>query len=131
MILIQSKKGRYDDARTALKYRYVFDCAVHNHIIMYDRDIRKMYIDTRTIKENLDSYISPEEERVYICNLENNESKRFYYNYCSNWFIKMFRYRDFVAKALDINVADISDETLDAWFTNTQWQDGILNSLFN
>ena len=125
------KKGRYDDARTALKYRYVFDCAVHNHIIMYDRDIRKMYIDTRTIKENLDSYISPEEERVYICNLENNESKRFYYNYCSNWFIKMFRYRDFVAKALDINVADISDETLDAWFTNTQWQDGILNSLFN
>lgn len=54
------------------------------------------------------------EGKVFICNMEYNESKDFfsYFEYCLDWFIKMIWYREAIEYALGIKLSNIKDNDL-------------------
>lgn len=110
-------KDRYEDSKISEKYRYVFFRALQDKLIKYSEDTKKYYIDGASLEKKLnekkiEGYLNP--GNIDICTLEYNESKNLedYKLYCADWFVKMFYYRDLVAKALDIKFADIEDEML-------------------
>lgn len=133
------RMNEYDDALAAEKYRYIFYRAFdkeHRYfndpdhgIIAYDTDAKKMRIDVDLLKQKLKELNDKkalEDEKykkyrdmltkktVYICNVEYNESrsKMTYVEYCADWFIKMFNFRDLVATALQMPVTSIDEDKL-------------------
>lgn len=108
----------YEDAKAAERYRYIFACAYlgDEKLIAYDASAKKLYIDESILKAKLSDEKSLVDRKVYICTLEYNESRDAsrYVEYCASWFIKMVRYRDLVAKALNISVTDITDEHIES-----------------
>ena len=124
--------NRYDDAKLAEKYRYVFYKAFdekhpnkedpEHGIITYDTNTKKMCISITKLKEKYKENhgdanllnLFPKDENIFICNMENNESENgcSYVEYCADWFVKMFKYRDLVAKALNLSLDNITDNDM-------------------
>lgn len=103
----------YEDAKNAVKYRYVFNRALEERVIAEDIVAKKYYIDGDKLKGNLTG------KKIYICTLEYTKlGKQEYREYCADWFVKMFRYRDLVADALGIKVDELSGDELEEWVKN-------------
>ena len=103
----------YEDAKNAVKYRYVFNKALEKGVIAEDIVAKKYYIDGDKLEGNLTG------KKIYICTLEYTKlGEQEYREYCADWFVKMFRYRDLVADALGIKVDELSGDEFEEWVKN-------------
>lgn len=100
----------YEDAKNAVKYRYVFNRALKEGVIAEDSIAKKYYIDGDKLKGNLAG------KKIYICTLEYTKlGQQEYREYCADWFVKMFRYRDMVTDALGIKADEFSGDQFKEW----------------
>lgn len=97
---------RYADAKNAVLYRTVFEAARKFGWIEFDTAGKKYYINKRNLKKELtdDYYIDETSNNgmIYLCTVECSESKatESYTEYCKDWFVKMFYYRNLIERAL-------------------------------
>lgn len=126
------KQNIYEDARTAIKYRIVFSkaCSTEERLIQYDRNAKKMYIHCPTLQKLLNNKGYKIElggiEKAYICTLEYNEAREEYWYplYCAEWFVKMYRYRELVAKALEQESSAFTEDDLNIYLQG-EWMSEI------
>lgn len=126
------KMNAYEDAKAAMRYRYVFYKGCQAKIIAYDSNAKKLFIDAEKLMENIGGVIMLNDKKIYLCTVEYNEAKNInsYYEYCSDWFVKMFKYRELVAHAVLGKKSDqIVDDEIIEFFTSDNMISDIIEGM--